>query len=194
MDYIQKPTTNMHGNRCYKIAESKCLAILLEHGNLVPAASWSSSASSLTGVLCMKQREIHFGVGGTSEGREDLQNHRIWEKIRLAGTSVGHLLQTSLEAGADGCKLIMCLHHTCLQDAGLRGLLWGSPLRHLQWTPCHLSQLPVLYSWSAERNGHDEGFVLLRRCRGSCGQVNPTQECPYAAYLLLLYHQHQQAK
>lgn len=29
MEYIQKPTTITRGNRCYKIAERKCLGITL---------------------------------------------------------------------------------------------------------------------------------------------------------------------
>lgn len=36
---------------------------------------------------CGGKREVHFGIGSTSEVREDLQNHRMQEKIRLAGTS-----------------------------------------------------------------------------------------------------------
>lgn len=69
MECIQKPTTNMHGNRCYKIAERKCLAITLWHGYLALAASWPSPTSSLRRV---KRREVHFGTGNTCEARQDL--------------------------------------------------------------------------------------------------------------------------
>lgn len=49
------------------------------------------------GVLWMQRREVHFGAGSTPEVRQDLQNHGICEKIRLAGTSGDHLLQSPSE-------------------------------------------------------------------------------------------------
>lgn len=100
MEYIQKPTASMHGNRCCNTAERNGLAILLLGGYLLPPAvlSLHEALPHLLGTLCRKQKEACFDIGSTSKVRKDLQEHQILEKFRLAGTA-GGLLQTPLKTG-----------------------------------------------------------------------------------------------
>lgn len=114
-----------------------------------------------SGLRCMKQREVRFGIGSTSKVRGNLQNSE--KKIRLAGTSGGCLLQTPPGSRQRLMGVSSCLHLAYPRDAGLRWTLWDASTRHLQQTPHHLSQLPLLYSQPVERNGLDKGFVPLWR-------------------------------
>lgn len=173
MEYIQKPTTNVHGNRCYKNAEEM-------FGNYplagLPCAGSLMAQPSLPTQECCRWRgalKVHFSTGSTYEVRQDLQNYRICEKKKKKNQVGRDFRRWSTpnaiwkQALTDGCKIKPSSHLYAVCRVKVVGVGFTYWISAIEASP--VGQLPLQYSWWGEGNGKDKRFVQLWRSWTSYG-------------------------